>query len=129
MQKASGTATRTFKKMRDDTRSATRQMEQDVVRSTSRIERALATSSTRIGALGGVVGARALGLLGAGLGARQILIFADAWTRVGNSLKVAGVPAEQMQVTLDRLFRIAQNSGTAIEPTVQLFRLSQSAGA
>ncbi|MEY9098900.1 uncharacterized protein (TIGR02594 family) [Sinorhizobium fredii] len=69
--------------------------------------------------LGGVVAA---------LGVREIIQYADAWTKAGNALKVAGVPAEQMSGTLDRLFNIAQGAGTDLNATVTLFsRLSQSA--
>ena len=74
------------------------------------------------------IGRAALSALGVGLGVKEVLGFADAWTRVNNSLKVAGTPADKLQSTMDRLFEIAQRSGAAIEPTVQLFaRLSQSA--
>lgn len=50
MAKASGAATRDFNKMRASSQSATRQMESDMVRATTRINQALASSSTQVGA-------------------------------------------------------------------------------
>lgn len=52
MAKASGTADRNYDRMRKGSRSATRQMEADMQRSTSRINRMLASTSTQIGSLG-----------------------------------------------------------------------------
>jgi hypothetical protein len=52
MKKAEGTADGSYRRMRQGSRSATRQMEQDMVRSTSRINQALATTSARIGVFG-----------------------------------------------------------------------------
>ena len=52
MRKASTTTGREFGKIRRDSRSATQAMERDFVRSTSRINNALASTSARIGAFG-----------------------------------------------------------------------------
>lgn len=71
MAKASGTADRNFTKMRRDSRSATRAMEADIVRSSSRINAALAATSTRIGAFK-TAAIAGLGTLGIGLGLGQI---------------------------------------------------------
>lgn len=68
MQKASGTAERNFNRMQQRSRSATRQMEQDMMRSTARINQALAATSTQMGAYAQAYAAR-LGPLGAGLSA------------------------------------------------------------
>lgn len=66
--------------------------------------------------------------IAAGLGVAEVIKYADAWKRAGNSLKVAGVPADALGGTLDRLFNIAQNAGTDLGSTVTLFsRLSQTA--
>ena len=74
MQKASGTADRSYDRMRRGSGSATRQMETDMVRSSNRINRALATTRTEIGAfskawsLGGAfAGGLAGGIIGGGL--------------------------------------------------------------
>jgi tape measure domain-containing protein len=68
-------------------------------------------------------------LVGGALSVREVLSYADAWTRANNSLKVSGVAAADVASTLERLYEIAQGSGAALEPTVTLYsRLSQAAG-
>lgn len=52
MAKASGTADRSYDRMRRGSQSATRGMERDMIRSTGRINQALATTSAKIGTLG-----------------------------------------------------------------------------
>lgn len=52
MNKAAGTAERSYDRMRRGSQSATRQMEQDMLRSTTRINQALASTSTKIGSYG-----------------------------------------------------------------------------
>lgn len=66
MKKAESTGTRSYQGLRRNSSSATRQMERDMMRSTSRINQALATTTTRIGAMGK---AFAGGLLGGAVGA------------------------------------------------------------
>ena len=69
MQKAAGSADRSYDRMRRGSRSATRQMESDMVRSTSRVNRALASTSSQIGlfaksfALGAIGGGSVAGLV------------------------------------------------------------------
>lgn len=100
MQKASGTADRSYGRMRKDSRSATRQMEADMMRSTSRINQALAGSSAKIGAygkafVGGLVGGIAAGGI-AGL-VSQIRQVASSVAQVGDEAKRAGVSVEAFQ--------------------------------
>lgn len=69
-----------------------------------------------------------LSSVAAALTVREVIQYADAWKRAGNALRVSGVPAGELSAVMDRLFNIAQRSGAALEPTVQLFsRLTQSA--
>lgn len=69
MQKAAGSADRSYDRMRRGSRSATRQMERDMIRSTSRINRALASTSSKIGlfaksfTLGAIGGGSVAGLV------------------------------------------------------------------
>lgn len=105
MQKASGTADRSYGRLRKDSRSATRQMEADMVRSTTRINQALASTSTRIGAFGkaSLVGLTAgaaaalapiLSVVGALNGAKAALTEFD---RIGKAAKASGLDAEFFQ--------------------------------
>lgn len=69
--------------------------------------------------LGGVVSA---------LGAREILAYAEAWTAAQNTLKTAGVAGDQVGVTLDTIYNIAQRQGTALAPLVTLYGRVAQAG-
>lgn len=100
MQKASGTADKSYGRMRKDSKSATRQMEADMVRSTNRINQALAASSTKIGvyaktAIGGFLG----GFLAGGVAGivSQIGRVANSIAQVGDEAKRAGVSVEAFQ--------------------------------
>lgn len=92
---------------------------------TVRIERSMLAASTavrRFGSIAGTVG------LGAGvLGGAGLIKFADTFTRINNTLKVAGLQGEEVGKTFNRLFAVAQRNGTAIEPLVTLY--SRLAGA
>ena len=52
MKKAERSGTNSYQRLKRDSNTATRAMEQDMVRSTDRINQALATTSTRIGSFG-----------------------------------------------------------------------------
>lgn len=68
-----------------------------------------------------------LGLAGVGLGAQQILRYADAWTKAQNSLRVAGLSGVQLTDTLDAIFAAAQRQGAPLEALSVLYgRLAQS---
>lgn len=94
MQKASGTADKSYGRMRKDSRSATRQMEADMQRSTSSINQALAQSATKIGSygkafVGGLVGVVVAGGI-AGVVAK-IGDVAHSIAEVGDEAKRAGL--------------------------------------
>lgn len=116
IQKASGTAERGYGRMGKSSRSATRQMEQDMQRSTARINQALASTSTQIGALGRTFagafagGVFAGGLTGLAAGIRSIVrdtaALGDEAARAGLSLKVFQewkVVAEDTRIPLDAM--------------------------
>lgn len=121
LQKASGTATTSFGRMRRDAQSATRQMEADMVRSTNRINQALAASSTRIG---GYSKSMIAGFAGAFAGTavlRGTQQLIDANTRVTNSLKVAGLEGDALKTTYDALFVSAQKNAAPLESLATLY--------
>jgi tape measure domain-containing protein len=78
--------------------------------------------------------AGSLGKVGAGLAAGlsigSAIKFADAFTRVENSLKVAGLAGTELANVQERLFQIAQKNGSSFEALAGLYgklSLSQSA--
>jgi hypothetical protein len=100
MAKASGTADRQYGKMRRSSKSATRQMERDMARSTSRINQALAASSAKIGAFGkAAIGGFVGGIVGGGVAGvvSQIGRVANGIAQIGDEAKRAGVSVEAFQ--------------------------------
>ncbi len=100
MKKAERTGTDTYNKLRRGSKSATRQMERDMQRSTTRINQALASTTTKIGAFGkafagGIVGGVVAGGV-AGIAA-QINTVAESIAQIGDEAKRAGVSAQAFQ--------------------------------
>ncbi|MFC4624237.1 tape measure protein [Daeguia caeni] len=62
-----------------------------------------------------------LGGIGAALGTREILRYADAWTSAKNSLAVAGVVGAQQANVLERLYQSAQANATPISALADLY--------
>jgi tape measure domain-containing protein len=116
--------TQSFGALRKASRSATRQMETDMLRSSTRINQALAQSSARIGTFGK---AFAAGLIpAASIGGFSKLL--DASTKVNNALKIAGLSGQELKQTYDSLFASAQKNGAPLEALVTLYsRASASA--
>ncbi|OCJ67612.1 hypothetical protein A6U97_02490 [Agrobacterium tumefaciens] len=116
MAKASGTTEREFRKMSMSSKRATAQMEQDAVRSSARINQAMATVSTKMGAVGkafagGLVAGAAIGAIE---GIRQAAIGSTkAILEMSDQAKMAGVSfkafqqlkfvAEQNRIGIDAL--------------------------
>lgn len=67
------------------------------------------------------------GIAGA-LTVREVLRYADAWTRAKNSLAVAGVEGANQKRILDELFRAAQANGAPIEALTGLYGKAAQAG-
>lgn len=116
MKKASGTARRNFGDMRRGSQSATRQMEQDMSRSSARINELLASTSLKIGSFakgfaGGIVGGLTAGGLqgiinAVGDVAKGIATIGDEAKRAGLSTKAfqeLKYVAEQNRVGVDSL--------------------------
>lgn len=100
MRQAEGRGTRTYQGLRRNSRTATRAMEQDMVRSTGRINQALASTSARIGGFGrAFVGGLAAGAATAAIGAvttslRQTV---GAIAAVGDEARRSGLGVEEFQ--------------------------------
>lgn len=100
MAKASGTTERRFREMSMHSKSATRQMEQDAIRSTTRINQALATVSTRIGDYGRAF-ADGLGMSAATVGITGFVAATKAaiesTANLSRQARMAGVDVEAFQ--------------------------------
>lgn len=62
-----------------------------------------------------------LGGIGAALGTREILRYADAWTSAKNSLAVAGVVGDEQKKVLDQLYQSAQANAAPITALTDLY--------
>lgn len=100
MAKGVGITAKAYREMSLNSRKATDNMERDMIRTTTRINQALATTSTKIGdfgkaMIGGFIGgAFAGGLAGVVAGIRQV---ADAVAEVGDQAKMAGLSTKAFQ--------------------------------
>lgn len=100
MQKAERTGSDSYRRMRTGSRTATRQMEQDMVRSTSRINQALASTGASVG---GFARSFALGLAGGVVTAAFAGFTSNAAAtikqiaQIGDEAKRAGMSAEAFQ--------------------------------
>lgn len=100
MAKASGTTERRFREMSLHSKSATRQMEQDAIRSTTRINQAMASVSTRIGDVGRAF-AGSLGMSAATVGITGFVAATKAaiesTANLSRQARMAGVDVEAFQ--------------------------------
>lgn len=120
MLQAEQRGTRTYQGLSRGSRSATRQMEADMIRSANSVNRAVASTSSRIGGLGRLL---AGGLSAAAFiqGARQYGRLADEATRMQNALRVAGLEGEELTRVYGRLFQSAQRNAAPVGAMVDLY--------
>ncbi|MFC4172633.1 tape measure protein [Microvirga sp. GCM10011540] len=106
-----------MKRARQSTDTAMRGVERRTQQATRRLESIMTNASRHINtAIGGML---------AGLSVQQVARFADAYTKVQNSLKVAGLEGESLKNTYSDLFAIAQRQAAPIEALATLYsRLS-----
>lgn len=100
MAKASGVTAKTYREMSLGSKKATANMERDMIRSTTRINQALATTSTRIGSFGkAFIGGLAVGAaVGALEGIRQAAVESTkSILEMGDQAKMAGVNFKAFQ--------------------------------
>ncbi len=100
MRGAERTGTGSYRRMRSGSRTATQQMERDMIRSTSRINQALATTSTRVGSF---AKSFAAGLAGGAITAAFAAISSglnttiNSMAQLGDEAKRAGMQIEEFQ--------------------------------
>lgn len=100
MAKAEGRGTRTYQRLRRDSATATSRMEADMVRSTGRMNQALASVSSQIGTFGSALaGGLAAGVGAAALGSLtdQIRATVRGIAEVGDEAKRAGMSVQSFQ--------------------------------
>lgn len=107
---------REMRRAAESTRRAARDMERESRRAARGIERPFMGLQGRIG-----------GALAAAFSAQQIVEFADSFTRINNTLKVAGLEADALKATYEDLFDIAQRNAAPFEELTTLYgRLAQA---
>lgn len=76
-------------------------------------------SKTISGSFGGL--SRVLGAVGIGISVRELQQFADGFTQIQNSLKVAGLQGEELDRVYQRLFESAQKNAAPLESLGRLY--------
>lgn len=75
----------------------------------------------------------ALATIGVGLAVREVGSYADAWTRSANKLSAAGVEADRVLATQERIVELANETRSSYESTADLYskinRATQELGA
>lgn len=94
-----------------------------VERSTQRLEKQMLNSST---AIAGTFRTLA-GTLGTLFTGRELVGLLDSFTRMQNSIRIAGNEGEQLKVTQDRLFATAQRYGVELEGLASLYSTTAQA--
>lgn len=108
LNKARGLAVRTLK---------------DIEREAGGVEKGVSAALSRIGG----VARNALAGLAAGLSLNELRQAADDYTKIVNTLKVAGVGGGQLNTVFDALFASAQRNAVPLEALAQLYgRVSQA---
>lgn len=100
MAKASGTTGRRFREMSLSSKKATGEMEKDAIRSTTRINQAMATVGTSIGGVGKAFAGGLIGsVIGAGISGTiaKMAEVARGVAEIGDQAKIAGVNVKAFQ--------------------------------
>ncbi|MCO5131212.1 MAG: tape measure protein [Xanthobacteraceae bacterium] len=117
MAKAEQTGTRTYRQLTAGSSRASRQMANDMAMSAGAINKALASTSTQIGAFGKTMGIA----FGAALAVKGAQTLVDTATRIDNALKVAGLSGDDLTKVYNSLFESAQKNAAPLESLVQLY--------
>lgn len=103
-------------KMELRSRGVTAKVERDV----DRMSRNVKASMDRVGKSFNLSGI-AIGGIGLAALSREAIKYSDAWTRAGNSLKIAGVATGQQKTVMDALFGSAQRNAVGIGTLTDLY--------
>ncbi|SMH29759.1 tape measure protein [Azospirillum agricola] len=90
----------------------------------SRLDRSVAVVAQRLGQFAAVAGIAGVGALAA-----KTVDYAEAWTQVGNRLRLVAGDAAELKETQGQLFQASQKAGVAMVSVVDVYsRAAQSAG-
>lgn len=117
MAKASGITARAYREMSLNSKKATKQMEQDAIRSAVRINQAFASVGNKVGSYAKAFGAGLVAKVSL-QGAQQLI---DSATRIQNALKVAGLEGAELTKVYDRIYAAAQKNAAPLEALVTLY--------
>lgn len=89
-----------------------------------RVNRSAAMVTQRLNQFAAVIGIGTIGAMAA-----KTIDYAEAWTQVGNRLRLVSQDAAQVKVTQEQLFQAAQKAGVSMASVVDVYsRASQAAG-
>ncbi|MFN4129052.1 MAG: tape measure protein [Paracoccaceae bacterium] len=120
MRQAEQQGSKSYQGLRRNSRSATRQMETDMIRSTGRMNQALASTSGAIGSFGRALGV-GLSAAAAAQAVRRYIQIADAATKMQNALRVIGLEGDDLSRVYGQLFSSAQRNSAPVSSLVDLY--------
>ncbi|MBN9333630.1 tape measure protein [Devosia sp.] len=112
--------------MRRGSRTATQQMEADMLRTTTAINRAIAATSTKIGSFRGTVAA-GLGGIGLALGASELIKLSDTWTDLNGRIQIAVGGMKEGTEVMGRLGDMARRTYSSLDATAESFLANSQA--
>lgn len=125
MARANGITAKAYREMSLSSKRATKQMEDDAIRSSVRTRQAMASVSASVGTMGKAFAAASAAFIGV----NQIAAASQAYVRAENALKVAGKAGDDLTDTFKRLYDIAQDNSTPIETLVGLYSKASQASS
>ena len=108
-------------KMEGTTKAALLQIERDMQASATRTQATWAKFGTGIDTTLRRSFAPLAALTAGLFSGREIIAFADSFTRIENAMKVAGLEGEQLTGTMESLFEIATKNGAPVEALATLY--------
>lgn len=115
-ERGMASAERRIDKVERRMRGSTAIIERDAARMAQKVSR----SFDEVGKSFNLSGA-AIGGLGLAALTSEAVKYSDAWTRAGNSLKIAGVATDQQKTVMDALFGSAQRNAVGVETLTDLY--------
>lgn len=119
MQRAERRGAKTHQSLQRGSRTATRAIEADMVRATTRVNTALASTSAQIGAFGRSAARGVAGMLGGALAVREIARMADTWSDLTARVQNAIGAHENAGDVMSRLSEMAQRTYSSLEQTTE----------
>jgi tape measure domain-containing protein len=90
-------------------------------KSTKKIQKQFESMASKVNSSFASIGAKGLGLAAGAVGTDKLIEFADSYTRIQNSLKVAGLQGDELTATFGKLYDIALKNHAPIEALASLY--------